>query len=83
MTDRHYNCVYYEHNEGVDGHCLKHNKRIYKFYKPHCMDYIPRPELLITYYLMGETNSFNSSLWEKYSKMATDFCEKRGWIAED
>lgn len=83
MTDRHYNCVYYEHNEGVDGHCLKHNKKIEKFYKPTCMNYIPRPGLLITYFLMGEKNWFNPSLWEKYSQIVTQFCKKKGWIGEN
>lgn len=80
MTDRHCNCIYYKHNENVSGHCLKHDEKIEHFYENHCIDYIPHPELVIAYYLMSWANRFNSSVWEKYSKITIDFCEKQEWM---
>ena len=78
MTDRHIHCVYFQYKDPNDpgGHCLLKCKDIELGFKPHCDAYIPRPTLLISYFLKHEHYCAD---WECADKKALDYIDRAGW----
>lgn len=78
MTDRHIHCVYFQYidPDDISGYCLLKSKKVKYGFKPHCDDYVVRPQLLLSYFLKHEHYCED---WECADKKALDYIDRVGW----
>lgn len=89
MTDRHIHCVFCEQIQDDRYKCIKHHKYFPHFhhpydegwFDPHCEDYIPKPCLLLSYYIY-ESKNFSLEKREDCYKEANEFLKKHKLIRD-
>lgn len=87
MTDRHIHCVFCDNIKHDIYRCIKHDKTFTTlptpdnegWFQAHCDDYIPKPCLLLSYYIF-ESENLPLEKREDCYKQANYFLEKHGWI---
>lgn len=78
MTDRHLHCVYFKFDnpDNPSGYCLLNQKKIEWGFKPHCENYVLRPSLILSYFLVHKGYC---SDWAYSDNQAIDYIKKIGF----